>query len=228
MLLRSLYCALFALLTLAACQKEAITPQPIDQQQTNIGGSNGGNSSNNSGIIYSDRGAYAPFGQNSCWVYLDSTIVHDCIVDSNGNVRSDTIIRYDTLVHTDTVIIDSMEYFQVGAQLIRIQNNRYYQRINGVDAQYMVENPTVGMTWTNAIPTSFPHMPQLVYDYRVVATGQTVQTPAGTFNNVVHISQSANGVPEDHYYQSGVGLIYKTGPRFNTSWQYYLKQYNIL
>lgn len=224
MLLRIFCCLLSITLTLLACQKETITPAQQQNNHTNDSGSNNSNGS----ILYSDRGNYAPFGQNSYWVYQDSMIVHDCIVDSNGHVRYDTIVRYDTLVYTDTVIIDSMEYFNVGPQLIRIQNNRYYQRINGVDVQYLVENPAVGMTWSTTVPTPLPHMPQLVYTDRVIAIGQTLQTPAGIFNNVVHIGRSMNGIPEDHYYQPGIGLVYKTGPRFNTIWQYHLLQYNIL
>lgn len=120
------------------------------------------------------------------WSALDATSwtkflsglprLHDCIVDSNGPVRIDTIVRYDSLVYTDTVIIDSMEYFQVGPQLIRIQNNCYYQRINGVDVQYLVENPTVGMTWSTTAPTPLPNMPPLVHTDRVIAIRQALQT----------------------------------------------------
>ena len=210
-----------AFITFVSCQKEGLDPA---QQQGN--GSNG--TPQTSGILPSDRGVYGPFGSNSCWVYEDSTITYDCVVDSNGVLQDSSWVWQDTIVHADTVIIDSMEYILSGSGVpIRVKNGRYYQRLMGVDVQYMVETPTVGATWSTTIPAS-GNRPALTYDYTVKAIGQTLTVPAGTFTNVVKVEQSQNSALEYHYYAPGVGLIKQEGPRLNQHWERYLLSYHVL
>lgn len=181
----------FVLLSLWACEKEALinTTHPIESSQSNP-----------------SQGQYGPFGQESQWVYEREIYATNC-VDWDTNY-----IILDTVIHVDTTIIDSTVYFQVGDDLVRFDQGKYYKRVMGSDIQYMVDQPSVGQQWSStAIRPNGNPMP---HDYEVVAVGQTITVPAGTFNNVVHVQARIGGNRAEHfYYAPQVGLIRYDGPR---------------
>lgn len=142
-------------------------------------------------ITYSQRGRYAPFGQGSTWQYR--TIAEDRYYHTNQIARSDT--TYETVTTGDTVILDHKEYIELGTDLIHIANGIYYKRsAAGTDVQYMVENPTVGMTWGNSEITAIG-----TYTLPYNQTSRTYQ-------NVV-VVREGTVVPIFKFYAPNVGYL---------------------
>lgn len=219
-------------------QEEQINPSPTTTTaniDNNNQSTNSSNSSSSSGILYSDHGAYAPFGVGSYWQYENIYSAHDCVPDSNGNVWSTIDTTYYTHTHITDTIIDSTQYFIVGNQYIRIENGEYYMRLAGIDVKYMDDSASAGTSWQSATVT-YPitnGTVSVVYHYTITSTNETITTNLGTFNNVRvinahHVVNGNAGPPEVLYYKSGIGLIKKMYPfMMNSSDVTELHQYNI-
>lgn len=178
-------------LGLTACRKqETPTPQPAPLPS----------------IIRSDTGSFMPFGLGSTWTYEKE--YYDT---SSGTPSSSSGMVIHT--HQGSVVIDNKEYFDMNGAYVRLQNGVYYKYLNDRNGEtpIMIENPTVGAVWKDTTLTDAHGLFSLLHTYTVVAVGQTLTVPAGTFNQVVEIEVEIKGYQdatnEKHYYQAGVGLL---------------------
>ena len=219
-------------------QEEQVNPAPTTGTPVTTNTDNNNQSTNNGnssspGILYSDHGAYAPFGIGSYWQYENIYSVLNCVPDSNGIVCT-TDTTYYTHTHTTDTIIDSTQYFIVGNRYIRIENGEYYERMEGIDVKYMDEFALAGTSWHSATVTYPPAngSVSVVYHYTITSTNETITTNLGTFSNVRlihahHVANGNTGPPVALYYKSGIGLIKKVVPMINSSDVTELHQYNI-
>lgn len=189
--MKQVFLLLTLLCTLAACQKEQLPPlQPAPVPS----------------VMRSDTGSFLPFGIRSTWTYKTEHY------DTSSGTPSTNL---GSVVHTyqGSMIIDNKEYFDVHGAYIRLKNGIYYKYLNDRNGEtpIMIENPTVGVVWKDTTQHDAHGLFPLLHTYTVVAIGQTLTVPAGTFNQVVELEVEIKGYQdatnEKHYYQAGVGLL---------------------
>lgn len=191
------------LIGLLACNKEPDQVTPSSQNTTSTTNNNSGNAST---ITYSDQGDYAPFNLGSFWTYQK-------IREYTNPYSIDT--TYYTNTYTKDTIIDSIQYFKIGAQFIHIKDGAYFYYHDGTLVKYMDEAAYTGTTWQATINVTTSSGNQTItLDYEVMNTSASITTNLGVFTGLRVIKEVQNGGASIlRYYKEGIGLIKQEYPQ---------------
>lgn len=171
------------------------------------------------------EGKFGPFGKGSTWEYQ----YIQCAAD-NTPICTPALISF---THGEPYDLNQYQIVDLYGQRMHIKEGKYHEVWHNQLILTMVENPTVGMTWSSkaALVEEAGSTLDKVYQFRVVAVGNSLTIAAGTFNKVVEVVATITGAETGtatFYYQEGVGLLKKVYQQDSTySMAYELLHYNI-
>lgn len=199
--------ALF-LFSLTACTKSELFPIPSDTVATT-----------------DLEGKFGPFGKGSTWEYQ--------YIQCDANHTPICTPALISFTHGEPYDLNQYQIVDLYGQRMHIKEGKYHEVWHNQLILTMVENPTVGMTWSSkATLVDEAGQPlDKTYQFRVVAVGSSLTIAAGTFNKVVEVEALITGKEAGtatFYYQEGVGLLKKVYQQDRTySISYELLNYNI-